>query len=72
MEELRKYLYGNWFWIFIGLILTEEAVKTTYIERNYIAYGGEWLVLPLILMAVELVRNICNAARYLSGLEEDL
>ncbi len=72
MGKLRKYLSGNWFWIVIGLILTEEAVKVTYIERNYIAYGGEWLVLPLMLMAVELVKDICNAVRYLSGLEEDL
>jgi len=67
-----RYILRNWVWIVAGMIFTKEAVRNAYVARGYIAYGGEWLVLPLMLMAVGLIRNICNTVRYLSGTEEDL
>lgn len=42
-----------------------------YAERGYLAYGGEWLTLPLILMLVEMVRNVEELAKSLSGMEDD-
>lgn len=42
-----------------------------YEQRGYVAYGGEWLILPLILMGVELTVNIGDAISYLATQEDD-
>lgn len=43
--------------IFIGCLLTAISVKYAYIERGYIAIGGEWLVLPTFLLVTAFIRN---------------
>ncbi len=53
-----RYFKENWQWIVIGITLTAQAIKESYMERGYFAYGGEWLVLPLILLTIELLRLI--------------
>lgn len=69
MGGVKRYVSRNWMWMVIGLVLTEVFVKAAYAERGYLAYGGEWLTLPLILMLIETVRNIENVVRYLFGME---
>lgn len=71
MRRFKRYISRNWFWIVVGLILTKVAVEMAYTERGYIAYGGEWLTLPLVLMAAEMARNVGDILRYLFGMEED-
>lgn len=63
------YVSRNWLWIVVGLILTEVFVKMAYAEREYVAYGGEWLTLPLVLMLVEVSRCVGDVVRYLFGTE---
>lgn len=70
MRSIKRYISRNWFWIIVGLILTEVAVKAACAERGYVAYGGEWLTLPLVLMLVETARNVADVLRYLFGMEE--
>lgn len=70
-NECWKYLKKNRYWICLGITLTPPAVQYTYTERGYAAFGGEWLILPLILMAVEMVRNVGDMARRLFGMEDD-
>lgn len=67
----REYFRKNWCWICIGIALTPPATQYAYAERGYAAFGGEWLILPLILMAVEMARNVGDAARYLLEMEDD-
>ena len=38
-----------WLTIAIGLIATAVCVRLAYQERGYIAFGGEWLALPIVL-----------------------
>lgn len=71
MGNVKRYISRNWFWIVAGLVLTEVAVKAAYAERGYMAYGGEWLTLPLVLMLVEMARNVRDAVIYLFGTEDD-
>ncbi len=71
MSEIRRYISRNWIWIVVGLILTEVFVKMAYAEREAVAYGGEWLTLPLVLMAVEVARAVGNTIRYLFEMEDD-
>ena len=70
MKKFKSYISKNWFWIVVGLVLTKVAVEMAYAERGYIAYGGEWFILPLVLMAVEIERNLGHILRYLLGMEE--
>ena len=69
MRRVRRYVSRNWLWIVAGLILKEVAVKSAYEARGYLAYGGEWLILPLILMLVEEIRGIGNMINFLLGKE---
>lgn len=70
MKRVRRYIAKNWFWIAAGLLLTAPAVKMAYAQRGYVAYGGEWLVLPLILLAVETARNISSVVSCLLTWED--
>lgn len=65
MKEIKRYISRNWFLIAAGLILTEIAVRAAYEERGCLRYGGEWFTLPLILMLVEIARNVGDSIRFL-------
>ena len=69
MRNAKRYIARNWLCITAGLILTEVFVKKAYAERGYVAYGGEWLTLPLVLMLVEVSRCVGDVVRYLFGTE---
>ena len=52
---MKKYLTKNWRLILAGIVLTAFAVPHTYKTRGYFAIGGEWLILPAILMTAYMV-----------------
>lgn len=58
---MKKYITRNWIWIVAGVILTRKAVEYAYAERGYAALGGEWLVLPVLLVAVHFARKAVKA-----------
>ncbi len=55
---MKRYLTKNWHLILAGIALTAFAVPYTYKVRGYFAIGGEWLILPVILMAAYLVKAV--------------
>jgi len=55
---MKKYLAKNRHLILAGIALTAFAVPHTYETRGYFAVGGEWLILPVILMFDYLVRAV--------------
>ena len=55
---MKKYLAKNWHLILAGVALTAFTVPHTYETRGYFAVGGEWLILPVILMFDYLVRAV--------------
>ena len=71
MKGIKRYISKNWICIITGLIFTGVLANVAYAERGYLAYGGEWLTLPLILMLVEMARNVEELAKSLSGTEDD-
>ena len=71
MKGIKRYISKNWIWIITGLIFTGVFANVAYAERGYLAYGVEWLTLPLILMLVEMARNVEELAKSLSGTEDD-
>lgn len=64
---MEKFIIRNWIWLVIGIVLTRKAVEFAYIERGYVAFGGEWLVLPVVLGLVHFAREF---RRNLPGLIE--
>ncbi len=72
MKKLEKYIVRNWIWLVAGLILTRKAVEFAYAERGYVTFGGEWLVLPVILMVVHMVRNLRRTLFVKNGFFEEV
>lgn len=58
MKGFRRFILKNWFWITLGCILQRKAIEAAYLERGIKTLGGEILVLPLVLLAVALFRDI--------------
>ncbi len=58
MKKMEKFIDRNWIWFTTGMILTWKAVEFAYAERGYAAFGGEWLVLPVMFMLVCMARNV--------------
>lgn len=65
MIKIKIYIARNWLWIAAGIILTEVSVEAAYEQRGYLAYGGEYLTLPLLLMAVEFARETLDILKML-------
>ena len=69
MKSIKRYIYPgkrkN-----RDTVLTEVAVKSAYATRGYLAYGGEWLTLPLMLMLAEVARSVGDVIRFLFGKED--
>ena len=57
MKTVKKFLLRNWFWLSLGLVLTRKAVECAYYERGYVAVGGEWMILPVLMITVHFVRD---------------
>ena len=71
MKALERFIIRNWFWITLGCVLQRKAIEMAFLERGYKAVGGEWLVLPLVLMAVELSRGIFWSIIEVMQMEEE-
>lgn len=67
MRKASGFVLKNWLWITLGIILTKSAVGYAYQERGYMAYGGEWLVLPIVLLAVKLARDVIGSVMVMFG-----
>ena len=48
----------NWLLLTVGLILTAVCVRVAYQERGYIAVGGEWLVIPILVTIKAVVKSV--------------
>ena len=58
---MKRWLNKHWLYVIafgVGLMLTPMSIRAAYIQRGYFAVGGEWLVLPLVLMVAMLINEI--------------
>ena len=46
-----KIILKNW------LLLTAVCVRLAYQERGYIAFGGEWLIIPLLFIVKGIIKS---------------
>ena len=64
MSKFQRYIEKNWFYILIGFWIASKALDMAYECRGYKAVGGELLVLPVFLLAVEAVRQLVRSISY--------
>lgn len=69
--NVKKYLIKNRFLILGGIALTACAVPYAYKTRGYLAAGGEWLILPVILMGAFLAEIILGDMLQIIHFEKD-
>lgn len=55
-----KIIMKNWLLLTVGLVLTAICVKIAYEERGYIAVGGEWLVMPILVTVRAMARSVAE------------
>lgn len=59
---MKKYKVTDSFYfivaIALGAFLTIIAIVQAYNSRGYFAIGGEWFIVPLMIILVELVLSI--------------
>jgi hypothetical protein len=72
MRKFRRYIARNWWLIIAGLVLTAISVRTAYEQRGYWAIGGEYLVLPILLLMEDLLREAVSTIAEVFGGEEDV
>lgn len=58
-----RFIVKNWLILTVGLMLTAVFVRVAYLERGYIAVGGEWLVIPLLITVKSLVSSVVEEIR---------
>ena len=67
---MKKYLAKTWHLILAGIALTAFAVPHTYSTRGYFAIGGEWLILPVILMMEFLAEIAIQEIFFIAGFKD--
>lgn len=60
---MKAWLVKNWILVSSGLILTARLVKVAYEKRGYVAFGGEWLTLPIMIMIKLLIHDFVKEIR---------
>lgn len=56
-RKITRYFNRTWFYILVGLWLTAKATDAAYKFRGYEAVGSEYLVLPMFLLMVGMLRK---------------
>lgn len=55
-----KRITANWLFITAGILLTAICVKIAYQQRGYIAVGGEWLIMPLMIAVRDMTKSVIS------------
>ena len=58
MKKIENFIIRKWFWLSIGLVLTRFAVERCYEQRGWFYIGGEWFIIPAIILASNIVPSI--------------
>lgn len=61
LKRARWFILHYWISISFGMIATPFAVQYAYHDRGYLAFGGEYLVLPVIVMGAYILKQIISA-----------
>lgn len=61
LKKTKWFITHYWLSISLGMIATPFAVQHAYRDRGRLAFGGEYLVLPAVVMGAYLLRQVVPA-----------
>ena len=61
LKKAKRFVVHYWLSISLGMIATPFAVQHAYRDRGRLAFGGEYLVLPAMVMGAYLFRQVVLA-----------
>lgn len=56
-KMLEKWIVRHWIALCIGCVLMGIALRVAYAERGYMAFGSEWLIIPVVFVAERYIRK---------------
>ena len=54
---LEKWIARHWIALCVGCVLMGIALRVAYAERGYMAFGSEWLIIPVVFVAERYIRK---------------
>lgn len=54
---LEKWIARHWIALCVGCVLMGIALRFAYAERGYMAFGSEWLIIPVAFVAERYIRK---------------
>jgi len=67
MKKIQKYIIKSCLIITLEVILLKILIEECYIQRKGFYIGGEWLIVPIVLIAIRIVpsviKEIINASK---------
>lgn len=61
LKKTKRFIMHYWLSISLGMIATPFAIQYAYQDRGRLAFGGEYLVLPAMVMGAYLLRQVVPA-----------
>lgn len=61
LKKAKRFIMHYWFSLSLGMIATPFAIQYAYHDRGRLAFGGEYLVLPVMVMGAYLLKQIIPA-----------
>ena len=67
MKKIQKYIIKSCLIITLEVILLKILIEECYIQRKGFYIGGEWLIVPIVLIAIcivpSVIKEIINASK---------
>lgn len=71
MRKIAEWFSKNWIWLVVGFLAQGFAIRYAYLERGYKAFGGEYLVMPLVLILVVFAEQVIRDVKRIIGGEDE-
>ena len=69
VTKIKRYIQNNIWLIVLGMALTYQVVNIAHEERGYFAIGGEWLILPVLLLLRDILSKTVEVIRFVQEKE---
>jgi len=66
-EKRAKTIFRILTWVTVGIILTAIGARIAYHMRGYLDIGGEWLILPAVLIIRYEIGDIIREVKEVFG-----
>lgn len=58
LKKVKRFAIHYWLSLSLGMIATPFAIQYAYRDRGRLAFGGEYLILPVMVMGAYLLEQV--------------